>query len=63
MTKMTRMFSMSKSSKNNTPIENTYDEWYDAEGNFKWDEYAATCPSVLRKQNPHIKTKNGDRVY
>lgn len=45
------------------PVENSYNEWYDENGNFMWDEYAATCPSVLRKANPHIKTRNGDKVY
>jgi len=33
-------------------------EWYDANGNFDWEGYEATCPSVIRKGNPHIKTKN-----
>ena len=45
------------------PVENSYNEWYDENGNFMWDEYAASCPSVLGKANPHIKTRNGDKVY
>lgn len=45
------------------PVENSYNDWYDENGNFMWDEYSATCPSILRKPNPHIKTKNGDKVY
>jgi len=30
---------------------------------FNWDEHIAGCPSTTRKPNPHIKTKNGDKVY
>jgi small subunit ribosomal protein S1 len=33
-------------------------EWFDTNGNFDWDGYEATCPSVIRKGNPHIKTKD-----
>jgi small subunit ribosomal protein S1 len=45
------------------PVENSGNDWYDEDGNFMWAEYEATCPSILRKPNPHIKTKNGDKVY
>ena len=38
-------------------------DFYDAEGNFMWDAYEATCPSHIRKPNPHIKTRKGDKVY
>jgi ribosomal protein S1 len=31
--------------------------------NFDWDAFEASCPSVLRKGNPFIKTQNGDKVY
>lgn len=41
----------------------TTDDFYDEEGNFMWDAYEATCPSKTRKPNPHIKTRNGDKVY
>jgi len=44
-------------------IEDTNDQWYNAEGEFMWDEYEATCVTRLRKPNPHIKTRNGDKVY
>lgn len=30
---------------------------------FNWDEHIAGCPSITRKPNPHVKTKNGDKVY
>jgi small subunit ribosomal protein S1 len=39
------------------------DAYYDENGEFMWDAYEATCPSRLRKPNPHIKTRKGDRVY
>jgi len=39
------------------------EDYYDAAGNFMWEAYEATCPSISRKANPHIKTKNGDIVY
>ena len=38
-------------------------EWYTEDGEFMWDEYAAKCPSQTRKPNPHIKTRNGEKVY
>jgi ribosomal protein S1 len=41
----------------------TSDDYYDEEGNFMWDAYEASCPSKTRKPNPHIKTRNGDKVY
>ena len=44
-------------------LEDTKDQWYDAEGEFMWDEYEATCVTKLRKPNQHIKTRNGDKVY
>jgi small subunit ribosomal protein S1 len=44
-------------------MEDTNDQWYNAEGEFMWDEYEATCVTRLRKPNPHIKTRNGDKVY
>jgi small subunit ribosomal protein S1 len=43
--------------------KSTSDDYYDADGNFMWDAYEATCPSRTRKPNPHIKTRNGDKVY
>lgn len=49
--------------KKENPILNGHDEWYNEDGSFKWAEYEASCPSVLRKGNPHIKTKAGDKVY
>jgi small subunit ribosomal protein S1 len=50
-------------------IENTETEedanqaFYDENGEFMWDAYESTCPSRTRKPNPHIKTKDGDKVY
>lgn len=41
----------------------TTEDYYDADGNFMWDAYEASCPSKTRKPNPHIKTRNGDKVY
>lgn len=41
------------------PIEN----WLTPTGEFDWDLYSAGCVSQSKKPNPHIKTKNGDRVY
>ena len=38
-------------------------EYFNAAGEFDWNAYEATCPSKTRKHNPHIKTKNGDRVF
>lgn len=49
--------------KEQNPVEDTGNDWYDADGNFMWAEYEATCPKLLRKANPHIKTKNGDKVF
>jgi small subunit ribosomal protein S1 len=34
------------------------EDFFDADGNFDWDGYEATCPKVLRTPNPHIKTKD-----
>jgi small subunit ribosomal protein S1 len=47
----------------NTTLEKQGQEYYDEEGSFMWEAYMASCPSAIRKPNPHIKTKNGDRVY
>lgn len=46
-------------------IEETEDteDWLNADGEFDWDAYAATCITTTRKPNPHIKTFNGDKVY
>ncbi len=33
-------------------------EWFDADGNFDWEGYEATCPKVLRSPNPHVKVKD-----
>jgi len=44
-------------------FQNTSDQFYDENGQFMWEAYEATCPSRLRKPNPHIKTQNGDKVY
>lgn len=30
---------------------------------FDWEAYEATCPTRFRKPNPHIKTRNGDKVF
>lgn len=38
-------------------------EFYDADGNFMWEAYEATCISRTRKPNPHIKARKGDKVY
>lgn len=40
-----------------------YDEFYGEDGEFLWDAYEGTCPTNYRKPNPHIKTKDGDKVY
>lgn len=48
---------------NNTTLEKQDNEYYDKAGNFMWDSYESTCPSLAKKTNPHIKTKNGDKVY
>lgn len=41
----------------------TTEDYYDENGVFMWDAYEASCPSKTRKPNPHIKTRNGDKVY
>jgi small subunit ribosomal protein S1 len=35
------------------------------EGNpdFDWDAHMADCPSAYKKPNPHVKTKDGHKVY
>jgi len=30
---------------------------------FNWEDHGSVCPSNTRKPNPHIKTKNGEKVY
>ena len=37
--------------------------YFNESGEFDWDAFEATCPKRTRKPNPHIKTKNGDKVY
>jgi small subunit ribosomal protein S1 len=44
-------------------FKNSDEDYYDKDGNFMWEAYEATCPSRTRKPNPHIKTRNGDKVY
>ena len=39
------------------------EQWYNEAGEFQWDDYEASCVTRLRKPNPHIKTRNGDKVY
>ena len=38
---------------------------FKTEGNpdFDWETHEADCPSLLRKGNPHVKTRNGDKVF
>lgn len=43
--------------------QDPYAEFYDENGEFLWDAYEATCPSHTRHPNPHIKTRQGDKVY
>jgi len=43
--------------------EETVVSYFDESGEFNWEAFEATCPKRTRKPNPHIKTKNGDRVY
>ena len=38
-------------------------QFYDENGEFLWDAYESTCPTRNRTPNPHIKTKDGDKVY
>lgn len=33
------------------------------DGEFDWDSFGATCPSKIKKPNPHIKTQNADKVF
>ena len=42
---------------------NDFSEFYGEDGEFLWDAYESTCPSVTRKPNPHVKTQHGDHVY
>jgi len=40
------------------------EDFFDADGNFDWEGYEATCPKVLRSPNPHIKVKDpSPRVF
>ena len=40
------------------------EDFFDADGNFDWDGYEATCPKLLRKPNPHVKVKDkSHKVY
>ncbi len=41
----------------------TEKSYFNETGEFDWDGYEATCPSRTKKHNPHIKTKNGDKVF
>ncbi len=34
------------------------EDFFDADGNFDWEGYEATCPKILRSPNPHIKVKD-----
>ena len=34
------------------------EDFFDADGNFDWEGYEATCPKVLRSPNPHVKVKD-----
>jgi small subunit ribosomal protein S1 len=43
--------------------ESTPDSWLDENGDFMWEAYESTCITRNRKPNPHVKTKNGDKVY
>ena len=43
--------------------ESTPDNWLDENGDFMWEAYESTCITRNRKPNPHVKTKNGDKVY
>jgi|TARA_B100000768_G_scaffold181566_1_gene205092 small subunit ribosomal protein S1 len=38
-------------------------DFLDENGEFMWDVFQADCPTKFRKPNPHIKTKNGEKVY
>jgi len=46
---------MSQDVKNKTLVEGV--------PGFDWDAHTKDCPTVTRKHNPNIKTKNGDRVF
>ena len=53
----------SKSDQTEVKIENERDMWTLDNGEFDWEGYAATCPTKMRKPNPHIKTEQGDKVF
>jgi small subunit ribosomal protein S1 len=38
-------------------------DWLTPTGEFDWELYSAGCVSQSKKQNLHVKTSNGDRVY
>lgn len=46
-----------------TEAENPFGEFYKEDGEFNWDAYQATCPTVYKHPNPHVKTERGDKVY
>jgi len=46
-----------------TKIEDDGPDYLLPDGEFDWNAYEATCPTRTRKANPHIKTKNGDKVF
>jgi small subunit ribosomal protein S1 len=46
-----------------TKIEDDGPDFLLPDGEFDWDAFEATCPTRTRKANPHIKTKNGDKVF
>lgn len=50
-------------SNHSNTLEKQSQDYCDENGNFMWDLYESTCPSLAKKTNPHIKAKNGDRVY
>lgn len=52
-----------QSEKTEVKIENERDKWTLDNGEFDWDGYGATCPTKMRKPNPHIKTQEGDKVF
>ena len=39
-------------------VEKSNADFFDADGNFDWEGYEATCPKVLRQPNPHVKVKD-----
>lgn len=39
------------------------ENWLDENGDFMWEAYESTCITRYRKPNPHIKTRDGDKVF